>query len=331
MNKLRVAGFSILVLLGSACSKHSEPRQLRPDIVLHRNFHSQILSQDTSLIVYLPPGYFSDRSRRYPVLYMQDGENLFDPSTSFFPGMEWDLDEIADRLIASKDIEPLIIVGIYSNSANRIDDYTLTADPKTHVGGKAELYGCMLVDELKPFIDSRYRTLDGPRNTAIGGASLGAAVSTVVALKYPQVFGKLAICSPAIWQGGWLRFVQDEPHKVNVRIWLSIGTNENQTFRNTAVKLRDTLLSEGWTPDSDFRYSEVNGASHNPLGWRRTAGSMLRFLFEPEANEKEAFVTEPQEGKKSHNLDQTHRSSSSLVVHAMKPDGAFSAEPNFSK
>ena len=121
-------------------------------------FHSVILGNARQLIIYLPPGYGADVNRRYPVLYMQDGQNLFDGTTSYTPGQHWHLNETGDTLIREGAIAPVIIVGIYNTGEHRIEEYTPTADPNFKVGGQAGLYGRMLTEELKPYVDRRYRT-----------------------------------------------------------------------------------------------------------------------------------------------------------------------------
>ena len=123
----------------------------------------------------MPPDYERDTHHRYPVLYMHDGQNLFDSSTAF-GGNEWRLDDTAEELIERGAIEPLIIVGIYNTGEQRIHEYTPTADAKLG-GGKADLYGRMLVEEVRPFIDGTYRTLRGAENTGLGGSSLGGLVT----------------------------------------------------------------------------------------------------------------------------------------------------------
>src|SRR6478672_11960066 len=157
---LRIKVFSgifwLVVVLTCGPVKAQQPHTLTGDIRHHSNFHSKILNNDRELIVYLPPDYEKNKRQRYSVFYMHDGQNLFDGATSFIPGQEWRVDETAQRLIDAGTIEPLIIVGIY-NTKDRIDEYTAAADEKYKKGGKADLYGRMLVEELKPFIDSRYR------------------------------------------------------------------------------------------------------------------------------------------------------------------------------
>ncbi len=129
---------------------------------LHKReqFASRLTEKHHDLIVYLPPMYRTAGDRHFPVLYMQDGQNLFDPETSFIPGNYWRMGETADGLIEASTIEPLIIVGIYNTGERRIDEYTPVEDSRLG-GGHADAYGRMLVEELKPFIDAQYRTLPG--------------------------------------------------------------------------------------------------------------------------------------------------------------------------
>jgi predicted alpha/beta superfamily hydrolase len=249
----------------------------------HKNFHSKFLTGDRDLIVYLPPGYDTDRTKRYPVLYLHDGQNLFDGATSFIAGKEWRVDETAQALIASGKIKPLIIVGVYNTSA-RIDEYTPTKDANVKQGGRADLYGRLLVEELKPFIDAQYRTLRGPQETGLGGSSLGGLVSLYLGLKYPQVFGKLAVVSPSVWWDNRiiLRDVQALTKRPRTRIWLDIGTKEGRDTAEAtggARALRDALVAKGWKENSDLKYFEADGAEHNETAWAERAGPMLIFLF----------------------------------------------------
>src|SRR5262245_35862895 len=119
-------------------------------IRLHHNYYSQILDNSRDVVVYLPPGYEADAERRYPVLYMQDGQNLFDDRTSF-AGVSWRADETTQALILAEKIAPLIIVGIYNSGLHRINEYTPSPGFKGQ-GGAAERYGNFLIQELKPFI-----------------------------------------------------------------------------------------------------------------------------------------------------------------------------------
>jgi predicted alpha/beta superfamily hydrolase len=233
------------------------------------------------VLVYLPPGYDRERSRRYPVLYMHDGQNLFDGSTSFIPGMEWRVDETAQALIESGAIEPLIIVGIYNTGTSRVDEYTPTADARYKAGGQAALYGRLIVEELKPFIDARYRTRREASATGLGGSSLGGLVSLYLGLKYPKVFGRLAILSPAVqWDERMiLREVEAVGARPRTRIWLDMGTKECPACTGNARLLRDALTRKGWRLDSDLKYFEAEGAEHNERAWAERVEPLLRFLF----------------------------------------------------
>lgn len=247
----------------------------------HRNFRSGFLAKDRDVIVYLPPGYNSAPGRHYPVLYLHDGQNLFDGATSYIPGMEWQVDETAQELINANAIEPLIIVGIYNTGEHRINEYTPTSDPVRGIGGAADLYGRMIVEELKSMIDREYRTLAGAENTGLGGSSLGGLVSLYLGLRYPQTFGKLAVLSPAVW---WdrrviVREVRALKSKPASRIWLDMGTREGDRALRDVGVLRDALVKKGWQLSADLMYSEEQDAAHNEQAWGARVGPMLRYLF----------------------------------------------------
>ena len=230
------------------------------------------------VLVYLPPGYDSTQQRRFPVLYMQDGQNLFDPETSYMKGNYWHLGETADELVETRAIEPLIIVGIYNAGVRRIDEYTPAIDTRLG-GGHADDYGRMIVEELKPSIDAQYRT--DPQNSGMGGSSLGGLVSLYLGLRYPAIFSRLAVMSPSVW---WrnreiLKTVAALGHKPDLRIWLDIGSRESSTSVPDARALRDRLLKKGWQPGKDLAYMEAEGAEHTESAWSQRTGPMLRFLF----------------------------------------------------
>jgi predicted alpha/beta superfamily hydrolase len=260
---------------------------LTGDIRFHQKFHSRFLATDRDLVIYLPPGYDQDQSRRYPVLYMQDGQNLFDAATSFFVGAERHFDESAERLVASQAIKPLIIVGIYSTELERINDYTPTPAPGTYRGGRADLYGQMLVEEIKPLIDSTYRTLTSRSDTGLGGASLGGLVSVYLGLKYANVFGNLAVSSPACdWDNEMIvRYVQSFPRKSDQKIFLSVGKGEPERFVASTRALHDALTAKGWKDGRDLSYWEPLVNEHKAGAWRTGVDVLLKFLFPADAAE----------------------------------------------
>ena len=247
----------------------------------HAGFTSVFLSPARDVLVYLPPGYDEEEERRFPVLYLHDGQNLFDPATSFIPGQDWRFHRTAEQLFAARAVEPLIIVGVYNTGASRIDEYTPTQVSHSRVGGKADAYGRLLVEELKPFVDTRYRTLTGAAHTGLGGSSLGGLVSLHLGLRYPEVFSKLAVVSPAAWwdEREIVRRVRALAAKPPLRIWLDIGTQEGRQAVRGATLLRDALVSRGWTLDDDLKYFEAEGAQHTEADWALRVEPILRYLF----------------------------------------------------
>jgi predicted alpha/beta superfamily hydrolase len=213
------------------------------------------------------------------VLYLHDGQNVFDKATSV--GEEWRADETAMGLIASGAIEPLLIVGVYNTGEHRADEYTPARDETKGVGGKADLYGRMLVEEVKPFIDREYRTVGDAAHTGLAGSSLGGLVSVHLGLRYPHVFGRIAALSPSVWWSNRaiVRHVQGLEQKAPVMIWLDAGTKEGEQVVADARALRDALVAKGWKLGEDLGYLEAEGGEHNEASWAARVEKVLRFLF----------------------------------------------------
>jgi len=254
----------------------ASPGQLRK----FEKYRSRFLPRTRDLIVYLPPGYEENAYSRYPVLYLQDGQNLFDGSTSFIPGMDWHVKDTADQLIGQGAIRPLIIVGIYNTGKWRLGEYTPSRDKKMG-GGKADRYGQMLLEEIKPFVESQYRTLSGPANTGLGGSSLGGLLAIYLGLRFPQVFGKLAVLSPSVWWNrGWiLNFASRVALPGRPRIWLDVGTKEGGRSAENVRRLCNVLVEKGWHEGGDLRFEVISGAEHNEAAWAQRVGPFLQFLF----------------------------------------------------
>jgi predicted alpha/beta superfamily hydrolase len=251
-----------------------------PNLHKHQGFRSRILKNQRDLIVYLPPGYEAQRARRFPVLYLHDGQNLFDGATSFIPGMDWHVGQTADRGIQEKKIQPLIIVGIYNAGKARVREYTPTRVPRLG-GGSADRFAKFLLKEVMPFTQGEYRTLSGQEFTGMGGSSLGGLVSLYLGLKLPHVFGKLAALSPSVWwnQRVITRFAETAPVHPRPRIWLDTGTREGPRVVKDVEQFRDVLLQKGWRLGQDLHYERVEGGEHNEAAWAQRVGPFLEFLF----------------------------------------------------
>jgi predicted alpha/beta superfamily hydrolase len=243
-------------------------------------FHSEILPDDRAVQVYLPTQYLEEKERRFPVLYLHDGQNLFDPRTSYIPGRTWKANEAADRLNAEGEIEPVILVGIANTGLRRMAEYTPTRDIKMG-GGEGRSYGRLLVEELKPWIDGAFRTLVGAEDTGLGGSSLGGLISLYLGWENPGVFGKLAVMSPSLWwdHRSILSIVNQPGPKPDLRIWMDMGTAEGARHVRDADLLAQVLIRQGWKAGVDLEYEKVEGAVHDELAWAERFGDVLRFLF----------------------------------------------------
>ena len=269
--------------VATATWKDLEPTAvLTGDIRYERGVASAILGNSRDAIVYLPPDYESGTAR-YPVLYFNDGQNLMDPRTSF-AGVEWGVDEAAQRLIRNGQMTPIIVVGVY-NTPNRIAEYTQLPNPP-HGGGAADDYGRFLLEELKPLIDSRYRTLTTASSTGIAGSSLGGLVSLYLGLTRTDAFGRVGAVSPSIWWANkdiTTRY-QALATKPPLRIWEDMGTDEGSTPQEEiadARALRDVLLSKGWALGADLQYLEIQNGIHSESAWAARIDQILAYLYPP--------------------------------------------------
>jgi len=259
---------------------------LTGDIREHPDFASAFVKART-IRVWLPPGYAADTTRRYPVLYFHDGNNVFDAATSFI-GVEWGVDEAADRLVRSGRVPPFIVVAV-DNTPDRMSEYTPVADPR-HGGGGAAAYARFLLEELKPWIDRNYRTRTDAAATGAVGSSLGGIVSLWLGLEFPGTFGLIGVVSPAAWwaDGDLARRVTAAPD-AGLRIWLDVGTREGaeaagqERWVRDARALNAALLARGYREGIDLHYEEVEGAGHSETAWAARVDRILEFLLDSPA------------------------------------------------
>jgi len=256
------------------------------DLRLHE-FRSRVFHNTRFLRVWLPPGYddSANAGRRYPVFYLNDGQNLFEAGTSF-TGIEWQIDETVDRLIREGAVSPMIIVGLDNAAKNRIREYM--PHRSLHpilLRGQGTRYPNFLIKEVMPFIARNYRVGTGPENTGLGGSSLGALIALYTAAVRPGVFGRLLLESPSLWASNRQMIrASREVKRWPERIFLAIGTAEaGREDRNRSVvdDVRELagIFRRAGLDDKRLKLVIEEGATHHASAWARRFPQALSFLF----------------------------------------------------
>ncbi|MFZ1519010.1 MAG: alpha/beta hydrolase-fold protein [Ignavibacteriaceae bacterium] len=252
--------------------------QITGKVVYHQNLYFQdLLPRD--IIVWLPPGYDSSLQKRFPVLYMHDGQNIIDPKTSAF-GIDWQMDETADSLIENKLIEEMIIIGIY-NTSKRRSEYDNTIDGNNYLK--------FIVEHLKPFIDNNYRTLPDKINTATAGSSLGGLISFLLIWQYPDVFSKAACISPAfkIENIDVVTLVKNYggAHK-DLHIYIDNGGKGLEEQLQPGIdEMISALGEQGYKEGENLIYFKDDNAEHNETAWAIRAHKFLEKFFPYKKND----------------------------------------------
>jgi len=238
------------------------------NVEYHRDIYSRILDSKRDFFVWLPAGYEDNTSRKYPVLYMQDGQNLIDPKTSF-AGKDWQVDETITKLISEHKIKDIIVVGI-NNSKDRLDEYSDSE--------KGEKYRNFMIEELKPFVDSKYRTLSDSANTAVIGSSMGGLASFLIVWKHPEVFSMAGCMSSSFYYNDDKIFKMmneyDGPKK-HIKFYIDHG--EDGLIRGQKMFCKLTQL--GYVIGTDIDYFYARGAEHNESEWAKRIERPLIFFF----------------------------------------------------
>jgi predicted alpha/beta superfamily hydrolase len=251
-----------------------KPGQEKDEIVgkveYHKDVFSPILDNKRDIVVWLPIGYNPQKNpnKRYPVLYMHDGQNIMDPKTAYV-GKDWRVDETVMKLIKQKKIKEIIVVGIY-NSPDRLDEYSWTE--------KGQKYLKFIVTELKPFIDSSYKTLPDKENTAIMGSSMGGLISFYAAWHYPEVFSMAGCLSSSFYFNNDRSIKQVEEytgHKKHVKFYIDHGEDGNVRGQRMFVE----LSKKGYVIGQDIDYYYAPGAEHNEREWAKRLERPLLFFF----------------------------------------------------
>ncbi len=259
--------------------------------ILDEAFYLPQLDRTRRIWLYLPPDYESS-SRRYPVLYMHDGQNLFDATTSF--SGEWQVDETLNDLFANGD-PGIIVVGIDNGGGERINEFTPYANPQ-YGGGRGDDYVDFIVETLKPHIDANFRTYSDADHTGIMGSSLGGLLSLYAAVKHPAVFGRAGVFSPSLWfTDDIYTFVETTGKQEPQRYFLLAGYGENSgnlSVTDDVLAMEQILLTAGFTADELERVFHTDG-QHREWYWAREFGAAYQWLFAEAPNRVARFKGAP--------------------------------------
>ncbi|QEC65734.1 alpha/beta hydrolase [Mucilaginibacter ginsenosidivorans] len=238
--------------------------------ILSDKFEIPQLGRQRRVWIYLPADYEASQ-RKYPVIYMQDGQNLFDAYTSGYG--EWGVDEIMDKLPAK---DRCIIVGVDHGGEHRLSEY----DPYDTKYGKGEgsEYADFLVKKLKPYIDEHYRTKKDPRNTTVAGSSMGGLISMYAILKYPGVFGNAGVFSPSFWLPPAIYdYAKQQPLRKYTRIYFVCGDSESDSMVADMQKMAGLVRAKG-VSDQNSPELIVKGAQHNEKQWNDDFPAFYKWL-----------------------------------------------------
>ncbi|MFC4793228.1 alpha/beta hydrolase-fold protein [Hymenobacter endophyticus] len=274
---LQVAGWKDLSSGGGSCQSTA----LQPNVqVLSATFQVPQLNRTRRVWVYLPNDYGTAAAKRYPVLYMHDGQNVFDACTSF--SGEWGVDETLSQLQQQGvDATGSIVVAIDNGGSDRLNEYSPWNNPQ-YGGGQGDQYVDFLVQTLKPYIDQNYRTLTGREFTGIAGSSMGGLISTYAALKYPQVFSKVGVFSPAFWfaEKPLFQYLRQHPANPATRFYFVSGSSESQTMVPLMQAMRDSL-AKGGVPAANLSFNAKADGQHAEWFWKREFSAAYQWLLQP--------------------------------------------------
>ncbi|HMO62638.1 MAG TPA: alpha/beta hydrolase-fold protein [Ferruginibacter sp.] len=244
--------------------------------VLSNSFYMPQLNRNRRIWLYLPKDYYTS-NKYYPVLYMHDGQNLFDNASSF--SGEWRVDETLNQLFDQGDYGA-IVVGIDNGGAERLNEMSPWVNTQ-YGGGKGRDYTLFIVNTLKPYIDSLYRTRTDAPNTAIIGSSMGGLISTYAAMEFPFVFGKAGIFSPAFWfaRDSCLSHIAYSGRRNTQQYYFVAGTNESSTMVPYMQQVHQALQNQGYNNSSELRLLPHTDGQHAEWYWAREFGAAYKWLF----------------------------------------------------
>ncbi|WP_426058937.1 alpha/beta hydrolase-fold protein [Hymenobacter sp. B1770] len=255
---------------------------------LSDSFRIPQLGRTRRVLVYLPVDYANKPKKRYSVLYMHDGQNVFDAATSY--SGEWGVDETLDSLrAAGQDPSGCIVVAVDNDNQHRSDEYIPWRNAEIKAGGQGGAYVDFLTLTLKPYIDTKYRTRPDAAHTGIAGSSLGGLISVYAALKYPRVFGRVGAFSPAFWvcNDSLKAFAKMHPAASTTRFYFVCGPKESETMLPLMAAWRNNLRNQG-VPASNMSFRAPADGQHREWFWQREFPAAYQFLFRPAAAKTKA-------------------------------------------
>ncbi|NVO30069.1 alpha/beta hydrolase-fold protein [Hymenobacter lapidiphilus] len=254
---------------------------LQPNVrVISESFAMPQLGRTRRIWVYLPNDYASAPNKRYPVLYVHDGQNVFDACTSF--SGEWGIDETLSQLQAQGlDATGSIVVAVDNGGAERLNELSPWRNPQ-YGGGQGDQYVDFMVQTLKPYVDANYRTLTGREFTGVAGSSMGGLISTYAALKYPLVYGRVGVFSPAFWfaQQPLFTYISQHPPRPDTRFYFVAGATESATMAPLMRAVHDSLAKAG-VPAANLSYQAVPDGQHAEWFWKREFSVAYQWLSRP--------------------------------------------------
>jgi predicted alpha/beta superfamily hydrolase len=224
--------------------------------------------------IYLPRGYQQNTGKRYPVVYLHDGQNVFDPGGSFG---SWSADATATCEIAQGRMREAILVGV-NNSVSRTAEYQPPNDSNGGTQGRADAYASFLINNVRPYVDATYRTLNDPKNTITLGSSMGGLVSLYLGREF-SVFGKIGVFSPALWISPNYVATVNAGSKKPLRVYLDFGTAEPESDWNNALAMYDVHLAQGYSANADVTFVGGCGDGHNEAAWKTRLPQALHYLL----------------------------------------------------
>jgi len=256
--------------------------------ILNTAFLMPQLSRNRKIWIYLPPDYYTT-TKTYPVLYMHDGQNLFDNATSF--SGEWQIDEALNTL-HSQGNYGAIVIGIDNGGPDRLNEYSPWVNPN-YGGGQGDLYMQFLGETLKPYIDANFRTKPQPQYNALIGSSMGALISTYGAVKYPELFSKVGVFSPAFWfaRTPLNTYITTTTNAVsNLRLYFVCGQNEASDMVPDMNAVKNNLISKGVAVSNTLTKIDIDG-THSESYWRREFPAAYLWLFQNETLSSSVSIT----------------------------------------